>query len=214
MRREAKQRLRRARPERLWRCRKRTRGPCSTSCRFIRSNWRCRTRSCSARQAAAEEASRKYCDISQLRPTGESAASSLAIDEVCTPATTIAPAVVFDPELAFSRCFHNEDLVREMIQCFFEETGKLFPQMRAALAMGNLVELGRLGHRMKGTVVYLGAKPAEEAALRVEQFCRSSDGSPSEAAEAVNALERECLVLKAVLARHVPTIKAQKGRSP
>ena len=55
---------------------------------------------------------------------------------------------------------------------------------------------------MKGTVVYLGAQPAEEAALRVERFCTSSGGTPSEAEEAVNALEHECMVLKSVLSKH------------
>ena len=64
------------------------------------------------------------------------------------------------------------------------------------------MEVGRLGHRMKGTVAYLGAGPAKEASLRVERFCRSDGGAPSEAEQAVNALEHECLVLKAALNQH------------
>lgn len=93
-------------------------------------------------------------------------------------------------------------MVREMIQCFFDEVDNLFPQMRAALEKGDLLEVGRLGHRMKGTVVYLGAQPAREAALRVERFCKSSGGTSAEAEEAINALERECQVLKAALREH------------
>jgi HPt (histidine-containing phosphotransfer) domain-containing protein len=88
------------------------------------------------------------------------------------------------------------------IQCFFDEVENLFPQMRAALEKCDLIEVGRLGHRMKGTVVYLGAQPAKEAALRVERFCKSSGGTPPEAEEAINALEHECIALKATLARH------------
>ena len=42
-----------------------------------------------------------------------------------------------------------------MIQCFFDEVDNLLPKMRAALEKGDLEEVGRLGHRMKGTVVYL-----------------------------------------------------------
>ena len=61
------------------------------------------------------------------------------------------------------------------------------------------MEVGRLGHRIKGTVVYLGAQPAKEAALRVEQFCKSTGGTPPEAEEAINALEHECIALKAAL---------------
>ena len=64
-------------------------------------------------------------------------------------------------------------MVWEMIQFFFDEVDKLFLQMRAALEKGDLMEVGRLGHRMKGTVVYLGAEPAKQAALRVERFCPS-----------------------------------------
>ena len=97
------------------------------------------------------------------------------------PAATPSPgnsrrrqrSAVFNPEEALSRCFDSQDMVREMIQCFFDEVDNLFPQMRAALEKGDLGEVGRLGHRMKGTVVYLGAEPAEEAALRVERFCKS-----------------------------------------
>ena len=64
----------------------------------------------------------------------------------------------------------------------------VFPQMRAALGKGDLVGLGRLGHRMKGTVVYLGVKRAEEAASGVERFCQR-EGKLAEAEKAVNALD-------------------------
>ncbi len=93
-------------------------------------------------------------------------------------------------------------MMREMIQCFFDEVDILFPRVRAALEKGDLVEVGRLGHRMKGTVVYLGAQPAKEAALRVERFSKTSGGTPSEAEEAISALEHECLVLRTALSAH------------
>jgi HPt (histidine-containing phosphotransfer) domain-containing protein len=93
-------------------------------------------------------------------------------------------------------------MVREMIQCYCDEVDNLFPQMRAAVDKGDLVELGRLGHRMKGTVVYLGAQSALEAALCVERFYHAGDGTPSEAEEAINALERECLALRTALVKH------------
>jgi len=64
------------------------------------------------------------------------------------------------------------------------------------------MEVGRLGHRMKGTVIYLGAQPATDAAMRVERLGESSGGTQAEAEEAVNALERECLALKAALSEH------------
>jgi CheY-like chemotaxis protein len=111
-------------------------------------------------------------------------------------------SVIFNYDDALARCFNSQNLLKEMIQCFFDEVDKLFPLMRAALEKGDLVEVGHLGHRVKGTVVYLGAQPAKEAALRVERFCKSSGGTPSEAQEAINALEHQCSVLKAELAGH------------
>jgi hypothetical protein len=43
---------------------------------------------------------------------------------------------------------------------------------------------------------------AKEAALRVERFCECGGGTAAEAAEAINALEHECIALKAALAGH------------
>lgn len=138
-----------------------------------------------------------------------------ALARGAAPLTQAAPSVpdsaeaspsravpVFNPEEALTRCFNSKKMVLEMIQCFHDDVANLLPQMRAALAKGDLVEVGRFGHRMKGTVVYLGAQPAKEAALRVERFCTCPGGSPSEAEVAVNALEAECIALKNALAGH------------
>jgi CheY-like chemotaxis protein len=131
----------------------------------------------------------------------------------CCAAISPAPSSVFNPDEALARCYNKPKMVREMIQCFFDEVDNLFPQMRSALEQGDLAEVGRLGHRMKGTVVYLGAQAAKEAALRVERFCHCEDGASSEAEEAVNALERECVALKAALDQHRPAAQARQGDS-
>jgi len=117
---------------------------------------------------------------------------------------SVPPAAppVFDPGEALAHCFHIDDMVHEMIQCFFDETRRLLPKMRAALALGDLTEIGRLGHRLKGTVVYLGAGRAKEAAQHVECFSHGGRGTVTEAAAAVAALERECAALEAALAEY------------
>jgi two-component system, sensor histidine kinase and response regulator len=97
-------------------------------------------------------------------------------------------ADVFDPELALKLCFNNQKMLGEMMQSFFDESHSLLSQMRTALLNGDLAEVGQLGHRMKGTVLYLGAEQAKQAASRVERFCKSSGGTPSEAAEAIKHL--------------------------
>ena len=132
------------------------------------------------------------------------ASTAQLVEATPGPAVTSpqAATVIFDPEMALLRCFDSHDMVREMIHCFFDEVDNLFPQMRAALERGDLDEVGRLGHRMKGTVVYLGAEPARQAALGVERFCTSSGDTPSDAEKAIDALERECTALKAALRDH------------
>ena len=129
------------------------------------------------------------------------------------PAAAASPpaAPVFDPELALQRCFNNPIMLRDMIRCFFADVDSLFPQMFSALQEGDLQEVGRLGHRMKGTVVYLGAEPASEAALRVEHF-EQYHGAQADAEEAVRALAQQCEVLKTALAEHQPeTYPAPEG---
>jgi two-component system, sensor histidine kinase and response regulator len=109
-----------------------------------------------------------------------------------------ASAAPFDVALAMERCFRKPDTLREMIQCFLSESAQLIPQMHAALAQRDLVEVGQLAHRLKGTVVYLGAEPTREAAIRLEHF-RLHGGDETEARTALMALEQACDELKAAL---------------
>jgi HPt (histidine-containing phosphotransfer) domain-containing protein len=107
-----------------------------------------------------------------------------------------ATASVFDPDLALARCFDSEKMVRNIAEIFSAEREGLLTDMRAALSNGNLEQLSRLGHRLKGTVAYLGAQPATDAADRLEQF------SVASAEEAVGLLEIECEALAAALRKH------------
>jgi len=114
-------------------------------------------------------------------------------------------SLVFDPDEARARCCDNREMLDEMTRCFFRDLDSLLPQMHAALANRDLAQLGRLGHRLKGTLVYLGARRATEAAVRVERLKRQPGGA-EEAEHAVRTLERECAKLKSALAAyHAPT---------
>ena len=97
-----------------------------------------------------------------------------------------------------------------MIAFFFKDADTFLPQMRAALQKGDLAEVGRLGHRLKGTVAHLGAEAAREAALRVERFLLHA-GEQAEAEEAVRAFERECEVLRAALTEYQATTSPMQG---
>ena len=119
---------------------------------------------------------------------------------------------VFDPDTALRRCFNSEELVGQIIACFFADTRNLLPQMRTVLEKGDLVELGHLAHRLKGTLVHLGAASAREVAGRLEQFMLRP-GEQAEAEEAVRALEHECEVLGAALTEYQATNKRPAGAS-
>jgi HPt (histidine-containing phosphotransfer) domain-containing protein len=118
-----------------------------------------------------------------------------------SPAEAVAAPPVFDPELALKRCFNNPKMLGDMTQCFFNDVDALLPTLRTALREGDLTEAGRLGHRLKGTVLYLGAEPAVAAALGVEKFERCG-GSQAEAEQAVRTLDREFELLKQALLAH------------
>jgi signal transduction histidine kinase len=113
--------------------------------------------------------------------------------------TAVSTLPVFDLNLATRRCLENKDMLQQMIAYFYEECDVLFPQMRAVLQQGNFPELGRLGHRLKGTLVYIGAEPAREAAASVEHF-EIYSGDSDHARAALDLLEERCEVLKTALA--------------
>jgi len=128
-----------------------------------------------------------------------------------TLATALSPAAdfaspckarVFDDEAALKRCLNRPDVLAEIIQCYFNDVEAILPQVRVALEKGDLVGMGHLGHRLKGTVVNLCAEAARQAALGVEQFMLRP-GDQADAAEAVEALERECEILKTALADYL-----------
>ncbi|NUQ62479.1 MAG: Hpt domain-containing protein [Pirellulales bacterium] len=87
-----------------------------------------------------------------------------------------------------------------MLGCLYDAADELVARIRAAARQSDLEELGRLAHRPKGTVVYLGAPTATAAAHQVEQLGKSGDLAG--AAEAIDALERHLKDLKEALNSH------------
>ena len=82
--------------------------------------------------------------------------------------------------------------------------------MRAAVEKGDLKEVGRLGHRLKGTLGHIAAESAREAAERVEHFLLHA-GEQADAEEAVRAFEQECETLRAVLIEYQATTSPMRG---
>jgi two-component system CheB/CheR fusion protein len=114
-------------------------------------------------------------------------------------------APVFDAEAALKQCFGEQDLLVRMIQYFFHDYETVLPQIHAAIERGDFHELGQLGHRLKGTLLHLGAELAEEAAADIERVGYYG-GEQAEAEGAVRWLERECQVLRNALTEYQNTL--------
>jgi two-component system, sensor histidine kinase and response regulator len=142
-------------------------------------------------------------------PSARAGTVPLSGPKECTSPPT---AAVFDAASALKQCLGKPDLLADIIQFFFDDLNKLLPQIHAAMQRGDLTEMGKLGHRLKGTITHLAAEPASEAAQQVDRLGRFGSGQ-AEAEEAVRVLERECQILKAVLAEYqaAATTSTQHG---
>ena len=136
----------------------------------------------------------------ESQAAGPSAANAAAATMTCNGSEPVAPpaAAVFDRKLALKQCLGNGNLLDQVIDFFSRDVEGFLVQMCAALQRGDLAEVGHLGHRLKGTLVYLGAEPAREAARRVERLMLHGGGQ-AEAEEDLRTLERECSLLKEAL---------------
>ena len=114
-------------------------------------------------------------------------------------AETSAPAAVraFDLDEALGRCYDRR-MFQEMVEFFSAESSEMLDHMRAALQHADGAKVAWAAHRLRGTVLYLGAAPVLKAAERVEQA--GTAGDLTAAAEAIETLEVQIKLLKRVLA--------------
>lgn len=112
------------------------------------------------------------------------------------PAQGAAPTFTFDE--ALRRCLGKHELLDKVIAFFFDDMDKLLPEVRLALQRGDIFEVERLAHRLKGTVTHLAAERASEAAADVEHIARS-DTDRAALEDKVKTMEQEFEALKTVL---------------
>jgi HPt (histidine-containing phosphotransfer) domain-containing protein len=84
-------------------------------------------------------------------------------------------AVVFDLNEAVKRCFGKYDFFQEMVNCFYCESDPLLHDIQQARIDGKAEELRTTAHRLKNTIVYLGAQPAVDAIINVENLAKSGN---------------------------------------
>ena len=123
--------------------------------------------------------------------------------------TPEAAAGEFDLEEAVKRCYGKYDLFQDMVGCLFDESDSLLKEMRGALADGDAAKISGAAHRLQGTVLFLGAAPALEAAKCVERM--GTSGDLGAAAEAIDRLQQQVRLLKAQLMPHRKERRALGG---
>ena len=83
----------------------------------------------------------------------------------------------------------DEDLAREILGVYQEESPAYVANVEEARRLGDLNELARAAHRHKGALATIHATKAAEQARLLEDACRSN--RPLMVAQAADALQRE-----------------------
>jgi signal transduction histidine kinase/DNA-binding response OmpR family regulator/HPt (histidine-containing phosphotransfer) domain-containing protein len=85
-----------------------------------------------------------------------------------------APAV-FDKQALLDRVMGDEELARELVEVFLEDTPQQLDTLRDALLAGDAAIVRRQAHTIKGSAGNVSAIGLQQAALQLEQACRSED---------------------------------------
>jgi signal transduction histidine kinase/HPt (histidine-containing phosphotransfer) domain-containing protein len=141
--------------------------------------------------------------ISNLKLQIELPESEAASPETLAPVPSPAP---FSLDEALARLGGESGLFQTTVEFFFSDGLKLLSEVLAAAAAGDAVAVERKAHRLKGTVLYLGAEPASAAVARVEAVGRARD--LTDAPRALRALETEMARLAEALRPYRPAAPA------
>ena len=105
----------------------------------------------------------------------------------------------FDPSATLGRVQNDLVFLKEIIQLFAAESSSLLNEVRQSIQRSDAALLERSAHTLKGAVANFGAKPAFEAAYRLEVMGQQSKFA--RAAEACIELEKEIGRLNQALAQ-------------
>ena len=100
----------------------------------------------------------------------EPAAAPAATTEA--PAAPAEEAPLLDPTEALARVGGDWDLLKSLAEVFFDSYPAQLAQLREAVGRGDAPTVYRLAHTLVGAVGIFGAKPAVEAAARLEGMGR------------------------------------------
>jgi len=108
----------------------------------------------------------------------------------------LGPSACINWEELRSNCGEDEELMRELIHIFLEESPQMLEDIRKSWRAQNPTALKQTAHRLKGSLVSLAAKPAAQYANILEQMgheaqLESADGAMAELDRRMSALHAE-----------------------
>ena len=109
----------------------------------------------------------------------------------------VATDQVFDKEEALDRAGGDMDILKELVEVFFEECPKLMDEIQNAMTSGDTTALRRAAHTLKGTADIFSAKCVVETSLKIETMGRDANLDGVE--EAWSDLEKEIKRVQPVL---------------
>jgi HPt (histidine-containing phosphotransfer) domain-containing protein len=104
-----------------------------------------------------------------------------------------------DTASALVRVEGDVELLKELVALFLKDLPEMLTTLREAVTAGDATAIERAAHKLKGSVGNFAARPAFEAALRLEVLGR--DATLSEAGSAYAELENEINRLQSAMAK-------------
>jgi CheY-like chemotaxis protein len=89
---------------------------------------------------------------------------------------------IFDAAGALAHCAGQQSILADMASFYLDNVGTWIDELRGAAEAGAAAELSHLAHRLRGTLLYLAARPSERLAGEVEQLAASSGAAGASAA--------------------------------
>ena len=115
-------------------------------------------------------------NVPQGKP-GQNAQPSEPVEALTGKTPAAVPAFCLDEALA--RVAGETELLRQMAGYFLDDAPEQLAAMRAALERKDLPAIGRAAHRLRGTVIYLGAAAALAVLEQLEEAAGSADPRPA-----------------------------------
>jgi HPt (histidine-containing phosphotransfer) domain-containing protein len=102
----------------------------------------------------------------------------------------------------------GEDLLSEVIGLFVQDTEQQLVRLHQAVATGDVLAVGQIVHKVKGSSGQLGARQLASSCGRLERSVAA--GMPVRALD-LDVVEQDYLSLRAALAEHASLVAPQLG---